>query len=50
MSILHATCRALQKSHGRYFRDLYDRGPGTGAVNSKPWKKSVGESEGWAKL
>jgi len=47
MSILQATCRALQKSHGRYLRDLYDLGPGwTGGVNSKPLKKSVGESEG----
>ena len=51
MSILQATCRALQKSHGRYFLLLYDRGPGwTGGVNSKPLKKSVGERDGCAKL
>ena len=46
MSILQATCRALQKSHGLYFLLLYDLGPGTGGVNSNPLKKSVGESDG----
>jgi hypothetical protein len=53
MSILHATCRALQKSHGLYFLDLYDLGPGctdVDGVSSNPLRKSVGDSEGCAKL